>query len=205
MNPELHTDLGPIPTTPKTGREKFHADKTPVEGFTLQEFWVWSVSDLVSNATRGRLAEFIVAKALGISTAGVRDEWEAFDLKTPDGVKIQVKSSAYIQSWNQTKYSYIIFSTAKTRYWDAKTNKMEKKPKRHADVYIFAVLAYTGNKPEIDPLNVKQWEFYVLSKKSVGKHDKRSKVSITLNTLVKLKAGPVDFDGLAEKVRSALA
>ena len=34
--------------------------------YKVIDFWKWSVSDLVSNATRGRLAEFIVAKALKI-------------------------------------------------------------------------------------------------------------------------------------------
>lgn len=38
---------------------------------------------LVSNATRGRLAEFIVAAGLKIDTSGVRDEWAASDLDMP--------------------------------------------------------------------------------------------------------------------------
>src|SRR6266851_1966408 len=56
---------------PKTGHETFHANARGL-GLTLSDFWRWSLSDLVSNATRGRLAEFIVADALGISTRGVR-------------------------------------------------------------------------------------------------------------------------------------
>jgi hypothetical protein len=52
---------------PKTGREWFRAGDRMLD-FELSEFWRWSMSDLVSNATRGRLAEFIVAKALSIST-----------------------------------------------------------------------------------------------------------------------------------------
>ncbi|MGD1083826.1 MAG: hypothetical protein ABSA47_03640 [Verrucomicrobiota bacterium] len=204
MNPELHTDLGPIPTTPKTGREKLHADKTPVEGFTLQDFWAWSVSDLVSNATRGRLAEFIVATALGIETSGVvRDEWEAFDLLTPDGKKIQVKSAAYVQSWYQEKLSSIIFSTAKTRYWDAKTNKMEKEAKHQAEVYVFALLAHK-DKPTIDPLNVSQWKFYVVSTAKLDAY-KRSDVSITLKSLEDLSGGAVDYFRLKNQIECALA
>jgi hypothetical protein len=47
----------------------------------LIEFWQWSISDLVSNVSRGVLAEFIVAKALEINTvSNVRDEWAAYDL-----------------------------------------------------------------------------------------------------------------------------
>ena len=198
----MNTDLGPIATKPKTGEESFHADATPLENCTLKDFWVWSVSDVVSNATRGRLAEFIVAKALGIPTDRVRDEWGAFDLKTPKGIKIEVKSAAYLQSWNQRKLSPIIFSTRRTRYVDAMTNEMEKEAKRQADVCVFALLAHK-DKATIDPLNVKQWEYYVLSTKALEKHDKRSEVSITLNTLTSLKAGPVDYFGLAEKFKNA--
>jgi hypothetical protein len=55
----------------RSGREPFHCAATPL-GFDLHNFWAWSVSDLVSNATRGRLAEYVIARALGISTAGVR-------------------------------------------------------------------------------------------------------------------------------------
>ncbi len=44
------------------------------------------------HATRGRLAEFIVANALSVPSDGVRDEWRAYDLKTPDGVTVEVKS-----------------------------------------------------------------------------------------------------------------
>jgi len=198
----MNTDLGPLITSPKTGCESFCADATPL-GYTLKDFWIWSVSDLVSNATRGRLAEFIVAKALGIATDVSREEWEAFDLKTMEGKKIEVKSAAYIQSWNQSKLSSIIFSTRKTRYWDSKTNIQERESKRQADVYVFALLTHLDKKT-INPLNVKQWEFYVLSTPALGNY-KRSEVSITLSSLKTLKAGPVNYDELAGKVKDALA
>ena len=84
--------------------------------------------DLTGNATRGRLAEYIVARALGISTGGVRDEWAACDLCTTAGVQIEVKSAAYLQSWQQTKPSTISFSIKKSRPWDAK-----QMPRRGAD------------------------------------------------------------------------
>jgi hypothetical protein len=55
-----------------------------------------------------------VAKALGISTPSVRDEWSAFDLQMPEGLKVQVKSVAYIQTWYQSSLSKISFRTRKT-------------------------------------------------------------------------------------------
>jgi len=74
--------------------------------FDLLSFWQWSSSDIVSNTTRGILAEYIVGKAFGcISNEDVRNEWGAYDLKTHSGVSVEVKSSPYIQSWEQRKFS----------------------------------------------------------------------------------------------------
>ncbi len=83
----------------KTGNEPLHQDGNPL-GETLLDFWRWSASDLVSNATRGVLAEYIVATALGLA-GGVRVEWDPFDLLSQEGAKIEIKSAAYLQSWRQ--------------------------------------------------------------------------------------------------------
>ena len=63
----------------KTGDEHFSFEGMPT-GFLLNDFWRWQSSDLLNNALRGVLAEYIVAKALGIETNGPRVEWEPFDL-----------------------------------------------------------------------------------------------------------------------------
>jgi hypothetical protein len=58
------------------GSERFHTGGRALD-FDVTDFWRWSLSDHVSNATRGRLAEYIVARALDIPSSGVRDEWAA--------------------------------------------------------------------------------------------------------------------------------
>ena len=105
-NQETEIPLGPIDVNRLSGDERFHLGDSELD-IIVQDFWSWSVSDLVSNATRGRLAEFIVAKACGVDTSQPRDEWEAVDLETPEGVRIEVKSAAYIQSWHQEDLSRI--------------------------------------------------------------------------------------------------
>ena len=65
------------------------------------------------------LAEFIVAAALGIATGGVREGWAVWDLTSPDGVRIEVKSSGYLQSWGQKELSRISFNVRETLAWDA--------------------------------------------------------------------------------------
>ena len=193
----MPTRLGPLRVTPRRPNDPFHASGKLL-GFVLEDFWKWSVSDLVSNATRGIVAEFIVAKALGISTAGVRDEWAPYDLTTQSGLKVEVKSAAYLQSWNQKQLSPIQFTVRKTAPWNSETYAVIEEPKRQADVYVFAILAHK-NKSTIDPLDVTQWAFYVLPT-SVLDARTRSQHSITLNTLGKLTKGPVDYFHLREAV-----
>lgn len=120
-------ELKEIKTIPKSGNEILTSNGEKI-GYKLLDFWRWSVSDIVSNAARGRFAEFIVGTALGFKLDNIRNEWDAYDLKTKEGIKIEVKSSAYIQSWNQKDYSPISFSIKPARYWDAATNIQDNKP-----------------------------------------------------------------------------
>lgn len=189
----MKLNLERITVKAKTGNEPFHSAGA-VEEYNLLDFWKWSVSDLVSNATRGRLAEFIVAKALGICTDTVRDEWAAYDLVTPDGIKVEVKSAAYVQSWFQEGYSTIQFRTPETKSWDPDTNRQALEARRQADVYVFALLAHK-DKPTVDPLNLDQWRFYVLPAATLNTRS-RSQHSITLKTLERLAGEPVEYAGL---------
>lgn len=65
-----------------TGAESLHVNGQGVP-FDVLSFWQWSASDLVSNVTRGTLAEFIIATALGIDINVIRRDWDAYDLTTP--------------------------------------------------------------------------------------------------------------------------
>lgn len=188
--------LKKIKTKVKSSNERFTHGNQEID-FELLDFWKWSLSDLVSNSTRGKLAEFIVAKALGVDTNIARDEWQAYDLLTPEGIKIEVKSAAYIQSWYQKKLSTISFSIKKSRYWDAETNEFASEATRQADAYIFALLAHK-EKETIDPLNLDQWEFYVLPVEVINNYQ-RSEHSITLPSLRKL-ADPVMYGQLKTKL-----
>jgi hypothetical protein len=192
-------DLGHLPAVRKAGTEKFMLRGQP-QNATLFDFWQWSVSDLISNATRGRLAEFIVAEALGIAS-GVRNEWDAYDLKSKKGLRIEVKSCGYLQSWKQTKLSTITWSVRKTRGWDATTNVMQKEAVRQSDLYIFALLAQKESKRTLDPLNLDQWEFYPIPTRDLDARQ-RSQHSITLRSLLGLCPAPLGFDELAIAVRN---
>lgn len=186
----------------KTGEECFHLSGERLNA-RLLEFWQWSASDLVSNATRGVLAEYIVALALEGSPSGIRREWDAYDLKLSDGTKVEVKSAAYVQSWKQTRPSTILFNVGKRRWWDAETGMSTAEPTRHADVYVFALLKHT-ERETLDPLNISQWDFFVLPTNVLNERT-RSQQSITLASLAELTGDPVAFGGLKEAVAKAAA
>ena len=187
--------LGKIEIARKDGGERFRAGGSDLD-FSVLDYWRWSASDLVGNTARGILAEYIVARVLKIATdREVRDEWAPFDLETPDGVKIEVKSAAYVQSWAQARFSRISFGTPKTRAWDSESNSYGSEPKRQADVYVFALFAQ--RETPIEPLDLDQWKFYALS---ALKLDERK--SISLSALKKL-ASPVAYRELADAVRKA--
>jgi hypothetical protein len=188
----------------QSGARPFTANGQPIYP-TLADFWGWRLSDLLDNLDRGALAEFIVATALGIPTGGARDGGAVWDLTTPDRVRIEVKSAAYIQTWHQEHLSKISFSTPKTLAWDPDKAKYIGDPKRHAHVYVFALLHHKVQ-ATVDPLNLDQWTFYVLPRKVL---DDRNRKSITLKTLKELTTAKrpscwvAGFGGLREAVRLA--
>ncbi|MGI8689852.1 MAG: hypothetical protein ACR2M3_14850 [Thermomicrobiales bacterium] len=167
----------------KMGTETFHENGRQLP-HRLQDFWQWSSSDLTNNAMRGVLAEYLVALALGLTDAP-RVEWDPFDLETADGIKIEVKSAAYLQSWKQTRLSTISFQIGQTYGPDANTSEAEQR--RQADIYVFCVLKHL-DKRTLDPLNMDQWDFYLLPT-SVLNEKKPTQKTIGLSTLLSL--GPI--------------
>lgn len=167
--------------------------------FSVLDFWKWSSSDLLSNATRGIFAEFIVACALDIDISKPREEWSSYDLVTENNIKIEVKSSAYIQSWNQSKESKILFSIKPTKEWDKDNNRYSEEIKRQADVYVFCLLKHK-DRNTIDPLNLSQWDFYVVSTEQLNSYE-GSEHSITLNSLEKISKA-VEYEKIKEEVYS---
>jgi len=192
-------ELNAIKAIPKTGNEELYFENESV-GYTLLDFWKWSVSDILSNATRGRFAEFVVGVATNINIHKLRDEWDSYDLTTQEGVKIEVKSSAYIQSWNQRKFSTISFSIKPSMYWDAKDGDFRGDSKRHADLYVFCLLKHKEQET-INPLKLEQWEFFVLPTYKLDNYT-RSQSSITLNSLQKLTHG-ISYNELNAKIYKA--
>lgn len=187
-----------ITVTTLNGSEPLHSASNSL-GHTVLDFWRWSYSNLVNNASRGVLAEYLVASALGVTNRG-RVEWDAYDLVTADGIKVEVKSAAYLQSWSQAKLSTIRFAIPKTLSWNSETNTYDVQKKRKADVYIFCLLHHQ-EKATLDPLDVTQWTFYVVGSAILESACPQS-ASLTLNALLKLGVTAVCYEQIASQVGS---
>lgn len=193
-------NLGRITLKKHTGNEAIHSDGK-IFPHKLLSFWQWSCSDILGNVLRGVLAEYIVLSDLG-DTSGVRQEWDAYDILMDNDIKIEVKSSSYLQSWSQSELSIISFNIQPTYGWDAATNTQSTVLKRQADAYVFCILSHK-NKLTVDPLNMKHWEFYVLATKALDKKNPKQK-SIRLSSLLSLKPVRCEYGDIRQSIESVL-
>jgi hypothetical protein len=86
------------------------------------------------NNARGYLAEFAVAKALGIEDP-LRIEWANHDVEF-EGISVEVKCAAYLQAWEQRRPSKVVFSGLRSSSWDELTGRRSWAPRVHADVFV---------------------------------------------------------------------
>ena len=190
-------NLGKLRVEQKTGDEYFISNGNNI-GKKLLDYWKWSVSDLISNTTRGTFAEFIVAMAMESDLSGVREEWDAYDIETKDGIKIEVKTSAYLQTWIQKDYSKINFSIKPAYYWNAETNETSKEKSRPSDIYVFCVLKHK-DKNTVNPLILEQWDFYVISTDKINKIF-GNQGTLQLNSIEKITKC-VNYNELKDKIK----
>ena len=189
----MTNNLNKVETVKKTGLEHFLFNGQALP-FTVLTFWQWSNSELLGNALRGILAEYIVASSINC-TDNLRQEWDAYDLITDNGIKIEVKSSSYLQSWQQNKLSTIGFGIQET--FDIE-NDGEQIKKRQADVYVFCVLSHKDKKT-VNPLDLNQWDFYVLSTKTLNQNVGHQK-KISLSSLLNLNPTKVKYSQLNQAI-----
>ena len=164
---------------------------------------------LIDNVYRGDYVETLILFALGDGWEAVGG-WGSWDLeKGVDGVRVEVKQSAALQTWwKQTgiKKSSPSFSiTPKTGYYTDSTDAAKwvdlpgGKRVRPADIYIFAW--HPEQEPGVaDHHNPGQWEFFVAPADELPPKPPNTKEQKIGLTKVKELAAAVTYDQLAAKV-----
>ena len=188
-----------------SGFEHFTANGHEID-ISMSSFWQWAYSDLSNNINRSVLAEYIVATALGsvdMETEQARIMWRPYDLLSKDGYRIEVKSAAYVHSWDCKHPDHICFRIAPSRLPDETGDYKQDAPlQRNSDVYIFCL--YKAISRDESPLNLDLWEFYIMPTKILNEK-KPTQKTITLPSLLQL--GPVwsDYYGLSEAIRNTMS
>lgn len=187
------TWLRPYPAPPLGGREGFTGVRA-----TVADFWRWAFSDLRDNTTRGILAEFLVARAVG-DRRPVRAGWDNFDVLAPDGTRIEVKCSAFLQSWTQKQHSELWFGRLTAREFDADRNEYSADVRVRADVFVFAV--QTQREPAVyDMLDIAHWEFWVAGAEMLRQADTKA---VGIAWVRQHAAGPLTHGELADAIHAA--
>lgn len=159
-------------------------------GHTVLDFWRWLGSDLNNNILRAALGEYIVSMAFDVPYNAVRDRWSAYDVMSKHGLRIEVKTAAYTQTWQQKKPSLICFDVAKK----VAEGIVPSIAKRYSDLYVFCI--YMANTADQSPLELTNWEFYTVWTDDIDFRLGNQK-SITLVSLVRrLPYQKLDYVGL---------
>jgi hypothetical protein len=164
---------------------------------TVRDFWRFAMGDLRMNNARGYLAEFLVAQALGLGSVS-RIEWDAYDLLVDGEIRVEVKSSAYLQAWEQRQPSRISFSGLRGTRYDPRHSYDPAGKQLNAHVYVFCLQAAPRH-DQYRPLDRGQWEFFVVGKSALERHGQ----SIGLSAVTQAAGGSTAWDDLLGAVRAA--
>lgn len=182
------------------GSEKFSVNGHDMD-ISMLNFWQWAYSDLSNNISRSVLAEYIVATALGIdeiSTERIRKMWRPYDLLSKEGYRIEVKSAAYVQSWEAKHPDCITYRIAPARLPDETGDYKTDAPlQRNSDLYVFCL--YKALTLDESPLNLDLWDFYVLPTRILDEK-KPTQKTITLPSLMTLEPMLCDYYGLGNAI-----
>ena len=156
---------------------------------TINDFWRWAGSDLSNRDTRSIFAKFLVASSLDILSEE-RNPTRNYDLLWPQqdspGIRINVRTAAYVQSYRGDLPDRITFSIGRREY---------------CDVYVFCL--YKALNPDKSPLETDLWDFYALcSSELIG--IRNGMLFATLPAIISLGAIWCDYYGIGGTIQKAM-
>jgi len=135
--------------------------KPPTIGDIRDETSRFAFGDrIVQNNLRALVVETIVDFALRPTWTRTGGNWNGWDFIHTDGMKLEVKQSARLQTWQPLDYPPAPrFDIAKrTGYYDGST--WVPLVDRHANIYVFAI--HTLIDDTADHRDASQWKFHVV-------------------------------------------
>lgn len=176
------------------GNEQFVDNGRPL-GLSVRDFWSFQFSNILHDPDE--IAEFLVAKALGMDTPFNKQSWTLYDILYRNK-RIEVKETAYYHPFNKpgevSRRRNFGIQKANSEYDDSnRLNRYE----RQNDLYVFCLLNGT-NEEEAWPLEVSHWEFFVVPTCVINEQCADQK-TVSLSR-VKSFASSVSYNELREAV-----
>ena len=166
-------------------------------GLSILDVWRYHNPNLYFQ--HGNIGEFLVASALGQKVTRDQDYWALCDVEYR-GRRIEVKTTAYYQKkkkkWGISKARSFGIAPANSAY--ETENRKENRYERQNDIYVFCL--NTGNtREESNPLQLLNWEFYVVPTAKINQVCGRKQKTISLGRVRKL-AGMCRYEQIKENV-----
>ena len=162
---------------------------------TIGDFWSFQFSNIYLNPDE--IAEYIVAKALGKKEPDNRESWTEYDINY-QSVRIEVKETAYYHPWNET------VAISRQRSFDIHQLKSEDtgEMERKNDIYVFCLLK-GENEEDAYPLNLDNWEFYVIPTAKINEECKSQK-TLSLGRVREIAAKKTEYKDLKTEINSII-
>lgn len=182
------------------GDEKFLLEGQELD-FDFSDFWKFQYSNIYS--LHGEIAEFIIARALGITEAQNSAYWTLWDVSYR-GTRIEVKATAYYHLWNDksaiSKQRTFGITKANGSYDSGVSGNNEFC--RQNDIYVFCL--NTGEtKEDSNPLNLDNWEFYIVPTSFINENCKDNK-TISLGKIKSFGFKAKKYDQIKTEIDSII-
>lgn len=178
------------------GNERFLYNGKELD-FEMVDFWRFQYSNIYS--LHGEIAEFIIARALGIKEAQNSEYWTLWDISYRNK-RIEVKATAYYHLWNSngkvSKQRVFGIAAANGSYDLEKSGNADFC--RQNDLYVFC-LNKGETKENAYPLDMNNWEFYVVPTAFLNKHCTSNK-TISLGKVRSFGFAPIAYDELKAEI-----
>jgi len=150
---------------------------------TVLEFWRWAFGNLNEDTLKGLFAEWLVGRLLGLELPlGGRNGGANSDLFLESGIRVEVKSAAYWQSWKlyDERGRPRPLEEIEERHWRRLEKPLQFQVRRSrdsvdrsgdtpalwSDLYVFCA-QFEKNPVSWNILDLNQWRFYCLTRDEV--------------------------------------
>ena len=136
----------------------------------------------IQNSFRGAFVEELIAPLLGHHRwRHCGDDWSSWDFQHESGARLELKQSAFVQSWldesGVADRNPTFNIGEKKGHWEGGVFRRYEAPARPAHVYVFAWHGIE-DRNFADHRNLNQWKFYLLTASALPTGQKTIKLSM---------------------------